>query len=147
MVLGRTSLTVSMTHASSVLRFAVAISGQPCLTKPYRIMKRMLLLLVFVCQLIMTSCSKEFTYGIWNETGTTRDVYIYEYNKDNEAIVIHNSIVENRITKLYDAHRNTVKIKIYIKNLDMWLQQVFYLGRSYTEITINAKTVLGNEKP
>lgn len=147
MVLGRTSLTVSMTHASSVLRFAVAVSGQPCLTKPYRIMKRILLLLVFVCLLIMTSCSKEFTYGIRNETGTTRDVYIYEYNKDNEAIVIHNSIVENRITKLYDAHRNTVKIKIYIKNLDMWLQQVFYLERSYTEITINAKTVLGNEKP
>ena len=39
MVLGRTSLTVSMTHASSVLRFAVAVSGQPCLTKPYKVMK------------------------------------------------------------------------------------------------------------
>ena len=94
----------------------------------------------------MTSCSKEFTYGIRNETGTTRDVYIYEYNKDNEAIVIHNSIVENRITKLYDAHRNTVKIKTLEEYGTLYLNIKGIEGNAVVQLLNSSDAVVREQK-
>jgi len=51
-------------------------------------------------------------------------------------------------TKQFTAAEDAVKVKLYIDELDKWVQQVFYLKEGgHLDIVINGKTIVGNKEP
>ena len=99
---------------------------------------------------MLTSCSKMFetTYSVTNNTGTSGTVFIYECNDKNEKINVASSYISSGQTKEFTAVENAVKVKLYIDELNRWVQQVFYLKEGGNiEIIITGKTIVGRQEP
>ena len=107
------------------------------------------MVLVVFCA-TLTSCSKfqESTYSLKNDTGMSGTVYVHECNDDNETINIVSGYFSNGQTKQFTAADGAVKVKIYIDDLDAWVQQVYYLKEGgHLDIVVNGKTVVGRKEP
>ncbi len=110
-------------------------------------MKSKLTYLLLIATLFLASCAKESTYTITNDTGMDGTVFVHECNAEGETITIQNATINDGSSKSFVANDNTVKLKLYIDELDKWVQQVFYLEGTSTQITINGKTVVGRQEP
>lgn len=108
-------------------------------------MKRILALLIIVISFI--SCDKDKFYRIHNDTGKNGTITIYEC-LDDEAVDIIKYTFEIDQYKTFKADDWAEKIKIYIDDLDCWVQRVWYLNEGkFTYITIDNKTIVGGSKP
>lgn len=104
------------------------------------------LITLLIAGICLLSCSKEVTYSITNKTGMAGTAFIHECNESGETVNIQNATINDSSTKSFVANKNAVKIKIYIKELDRWVQQVFYFETT-THITIDGNTIVGVEEP
>lgn len=97
----------------------------------------------------LVSCESEITYSITNNAGEMGTAFVYECNDANEKIKTSSVTIANGETKSFIAEKATTKIKIYIEDLDRWVQQVFYLDleKKHTEIVIDGKTIVGSKEP
>lgn len=110
-------------------------------------MKHKLAYLLLIASLFFASCAKESTYTITNDTGMDGTVFVHECNEEGETITIQNATINDGSSKSFVANERTVKLKLYIDELDKWVQQVFYLEGASTQITINGKTIVGRQEP
>ena len=109
-----------------------------------------LLLMVSMLLVTFSSCSKlsESTYSLTNDTGLSGTVYINECSDSNETINIVSSYFYKGETQEYVADDAAVKVKLYIDELDRWVQQVYYLEKGgHVDIIINGNTIVGTQKP
>ena len=107
-----------------------------------RKLQNAMMTLITIC-LVFTSCSKmsESTYSLTNDTGMNGTVFVHECNDSGETINVVNSYFADGQTKQFTAAENAVKVKLYIDELDKWVQQFFYLKEGgHLDIFIN-----GNE--
>lgn len=114
-----------------------------------RKLQNAMMTLITIC-LVFTSCSKmsESTYSLTNDTGMNGTVFVHECNDSGETINIVNSYFADGQTKQFTAAENAVKVKLYIDELDKWVQQVFYLKEGgHLDIVINGKTIVGRQEP
>ena len=112
-------------------------------------LKNVMMVLMAVC-LAFTSCSKmsESTYSVKNDTSTSGTVFVHECNDAGETINIVNSYIGKGQTKQFTAADDAVKVKLYIDELDRWVQQVYYLKEGgHLDIVINGKTIVGRQEP
>lgn len=114
-----------------------------------RKLQNVMMALITIC-LVFTSCSKMFesTYSLTNDTGMSGTVFVHECNDSGETINILNSYFADGQTKQFTAAEDAVKVKLYIDELDKWVQQVFYLKEGgHLNIVINGKTIVGRQEP
>jgi hypothetical protein len=111
--------------------------------------KNVMMVLMVLCA-TLASCSKETesTYSLKNDTGSSGTVFVHECNDAGETINIVNSYFSDGQTKQFTAAEGAVKVKIYIDELERWVQQVFYLKEDgHLDIVINGKTIVGKSEP
>ena len=112
-------------------------------------LKNVMMVLMTTC-LVFASCSKmsESTYSVKNDTSTSGTVFVHECNDAGETINIVNSYIAKGQTKQFTAADDAVKVKLYIDELDRWVQQVYYLKEGgHLDIVINGKTIVGRQEP
>lgn len=105
-----------------------------------------MMLLCVIALAGFSSCTREVTYTLTNKTGYSAKAFIYEYNEQNERINVVNVVFLDNETRAFVANKDAVKIKIYIPELEAWIQQVFYLEDDIS-ITIDGRTIIGSEEP
>lgn len=114
-------------------------------------MKKVTLLLMMSMLLVtFSSCSKlsESTYSLTNDTGMAGTVFINECSDSNETINIVTCYFSDGETQEYTADEAAVKVKLYIEELNRWVQQVYYLEKGgHIDIIINGNTIVGPQKP
>ena len=112
-------------------------------------MKAKFTLMLLLATLLMTSCNKELSksYTLINNTGMDGTVFVHECNDANETINIQSETIVDGSSKSFVAAHGTIKVKLFIKDLNKWVQQVFYLNEESTSITIDGETVIGNKEP
>lgn len=107
-------------------------------------------ILFILSVLSFASCTKQdaTTYSITNDNTFSFTAFIDECNADGEAINVVNEIFGIETKRVFTASENAVKLKIYIDDMDKWVQQVFYLNiGGHLDIVINGKTIVGPQKP
>lgn len=113
-------------------------------------MKTKLSIVFLLATLLLVSCNKEsvkHTYILTNNTGIDGTVFVNECNELNETINIQNATIPKGTSKSFVAVDGAVKVKLYIKDLEVWVQQVFYLNEASTSITIDGSTIVGKQEP
>ena len=112
--------------------------------------QKLTFILLLMVTLILASCSKESqpsSYTITNQTGIDGTVFVHECTDAGETVFIQNATIKNGSSKTFTANDKAVKVKIYIEDLDRWVQQVYYLEGSDTKIVINGQTIVGRQEP
>lgn len=112
-------------------------------------MKTKLILMLLFATTLFASCTKELSqsYTLTNRTGMDGTVYVHECNDASETIKIQSAMIANGASKSFVASENTVKLKLYIDELDKWVQQVYYLEGDSTSIVIDGHTIVGRQEP
>lgn len=142
---GKMSALLSYIVTSAAVGNSKAILQQQINNKE---MKTKLTFLLLIATMLLISCNKEpKTYILINQTGMEGTVFVHECNNSNETINIQNATVPTGRSKSFFAKDGTVKVKLYIDDIDKWVQQVFYLDGASTTITIDGNTVVGRQEP
>lgn len=106
--------------------------------------------LMLLCAAMLTgfsSCEKEVMYTITNKTGFEAELSIIEYNETDERINTHSAIFTDEETRTFTAHKDAVKVKLYVPMFEHpWVQQVYYLEKNLA-ITLTGNTLVGSAEP
>ncbi len=107
------------------------------------------LVLVLVCLITFSSCEFEKEYTVRSEVNSTAavTVSVCEYNDKDERVKVNT--IENPQKGqdyVFAAKPSVEKVKIYINDLNKWVQQVFYIEDG-TEIVITGETLVGYSEP
>lgn len=110
-------------------------------------MKAKLSIIIMLVSLCLMSCEREREYVIFNNTGLTGTVYVHEYNDINESINIQSATIQSGSSRTFTSNTMAEKLKLYIYELDCWVQQVYYLDEPTTSIVIEGNTIVGPYEP
>lgn len=100
--------------------------------------------------LFVTSCTTEkpTTYSVKNSTSFDAKGFVYECNDLGEKINVTSTLLASGEQKIFTANENATKVKIYIDELDKWVQQVYYLKiEGHINIVISNDTIVGSKEP
>ena len=116
--------------------------------------KLCLVLLIFSAVLCFTSCEKEeFPREYCIESKLSFDIdklYVSEYNEQGDRLYdrIINNFYAGSSYSFTAFNSYVTKVKIYVKDLDKWVQRVYYLNENKkTIIQLDGNLYVGNKEP
>lgn len=111
----------------------------------------MLIMSAFLC---LTSCEKEEDareYSIVSNLDfSVNKLTIFEYNEQGDRIYDHtiNGVYKGSSYSFTAFNSYVTKVKIYVKDLDKWVQRVYYLNENKkTIIQLDGNLYVGSKEP
>ena len=109
-------------------------------------MKKLFTLISLLVVLLLTSCSKEITYTVTNNTGSSYTLYIHECTNDGTSVNIQTAAFVDGETRTFTANEKATALRFYILELECWVQQAYFLDQQ-KDITIDGYTIVGSSRP